>query len=352
VVRAAQLVHHGGLSTAPVITPRQARYAAIVAMLAGLILCLHLGLIGALLAGLLVHELVHAIAPRIAFVSGGATGARLLSVGLVATVVIGGLVAAGFGIALLLRSEGASPAALLARMADIVASSRAMLPDWIAEHMPPDTESLREVIVVWLRTHASELQRAGQVFGIGLVHVLIGMVIGAIICFREARGTSAKTVLLREGSERVGTLATAFRGVVFAQVKISAVNTVLTGIYLAGALPMLGVHLPFTKALIAVTFIAGLLPVVGNLISNTVIVVVSLSVSFSVALSSLAFLIVIHKLEYFLNARIVGGEIKASAWELLCAMLVFEAAFGIHGLIAAPIFYAYGKAELRQLALI
>jgi hypothetical protein len=201
----ASLGHDGALSTAPAITPRQARYAAIGALLVGLFLCLYLGLIGALLAGLLVHELVHAIAPRIAFVSGGATRARVLSVGLIATVVIGALVAAGFGIALLLRSEGASPAALLARMADIVASSRAMLPGWIAEHMPPDTETLREVIVEWLRSHASELQRAGQVFGVGLVHVLVGMVIGAIICFREAQGVSGKTLLLREGSERVST---------------------------------------------------------------------------------------------------------------------------------------------------
>ena len=45
---------------------------------------------------------------------------------------------------------------------------------------------------------------------------------------------------------------------------------------------------------------------VGNLISNTVIVVVSLSHSLDVAIGSLAFLVVIHKLEYFVNARIVG----------------------------------------------
>ena len=115
---------------------------------------------------------------------------------------------------------------------------------------------------------------------------------------------------------------------------------------------MLSVNLPFAKALVAVTFFCGLLPVIGNLISNTVIVVVSLSVSFPVAVGSLAFLVIVHKLEYFLNARIVGGEIKAFAWEILCAMIVFEAAFGLQGLVAAPIFYAYGKSELRQLGFI
>jgi predicted PurR-regulated permease PerM len=135
-------------------------------------------------------------------------------------------------------------------------------------------------------------------------------------------------------------------------VRISALNTLLTTLYLAVLLPLLGVHLPLVKTLIVLTFLAGLLPVVGNLISNTVIVVVSLSYSLGAALGALIFLIVIHKLEYFVNARIVGGEIKARAWELLLAMLVMESAFGMAGLIAAPIYYAYLKEELGARGLI
>jgi predicted PurR-regulated permease PerM len=117
-------------------------------------------------------------------------------------------------------------------------------------------------------------------------------------------------------------------------------------------LPLFGVHLPFAKTLILITFVAGLVPILGNLISNTVIFVVSLSQSLFVALGSLLYLVVIHKLEYFLNARIVGGHIHARAWELLMAMLLLESAFGIPGLVAAPIFYAYLKDELRARALI
>ena len=84
------------------------------------------------------------------------------------------------------------------------------------------------------------------------------------------------------------------------------------------------------------------------MISNTVIVVVSLSVSAVAAAGSLAFLVAIHKLEYFVNARIIGGRINARAWEILLAMVVLEAWYGIPGLIAAPIFYAYLKDELVQ----
>jgi len=69
-------------------------------------------------------------------------------------------------------------------------------------------------------------------------------------------------------------------------------------------------------------------------------------VGLEVAMASLAYLVVIHKLEYFLNARIVGTRIHAAAWELLVAMVLMEAAFGINGLIAAPIYYAYLKDEL------
>jgi predicted PurR-regulated permease PerM len=134
--------------------------------------------------------------------------------------------------------------------------------------------------------------------------------------------------------------------------RISAVNTLLTALYLGVLLPILGVSLPAVKTLIVLTFLAGLLPVVGNLISNTVIVIVSLAHSPGVALGSLVFLIVVHKLEYFLNARIVGTQIKAKAWELLLAMLVMESAFGMAGLIAAPIYYAYLKDELASRGLI
>jgi predicted PurR-regulated permease PerM len=139
---------------------------------------------------------------------------------------------------------------------------------------------------------------------------------------------------------------------VFAQVRISALNTTLTAIYLIAVLPAFGVHLPLAKTLVLITFVAGLLPVIGNLISNTVIFIVSLSHSLIVAVAALAYLIVIHKLEYFVNARIVGSQIRARAWELLLAMMTMEAAFGIAGVIAAPIYYAYLKDELSSRGLI
>jgi predicted PurR-regulated permease PerM len=133
---------------------------------------------------------------------------------------------------------------------------------------------------------------------------------------------------------------------------ISLINTLATWVYLDLVLPAFGIHVPLVKSLILLTFFIGLLPIIGNLLSNSAIVIVCLSLGLPVAVASLVFLIVIHKLEYFLNARIVGSHINARAWELLVAMLFMEAAFGITGLIAAPIFYAYFKEELREKGLV
>jgi predicted PurR-regulated permease PerM len=179
------------------------------------------------------------------------------------------------------------------------------------------------------------------------VHVLIGLVLGAIIALSRTRPAHQVGPLATALSLRCRRLAEAFHNIVFAQVKISLINTVFTAIFLLGALPLLGIHVPFAKTLVVVTFIVGLLPVIGNLISNTAVAIAALSVSLGVGVAALAFLILIHKLEYFLNARIVGTQIRARAWELLVAMLVMEAAFGLPGVIAAPIYYAYLKSELE-----
>jgi predicted PurR-regulated permease PerM len=58
------------------------------------------------------------------------------------------------------------------------------------------------------------------------------------------------------------------------------------------------------------------------------------------------------QLEYFVNARVMGSEIHARARELLVAMLVMDAIFGIPGVAAAPIYYAYPKNELSARSLI
>jgi predicted PurR-regulated permease PerM len=328
------------------------RIAAWLLMAAGLILSLVLHLLPALLAGLLVVQLVNLLAPR--FVIGRLDHAwsRILVVSLITLVVLsvlGGLTA---GVILYLRTEGGLTG-LLTKMAEVIENSRELLPVWAAEYLPKGDESvIRTSLVEWLRTHALDLRKLGGNAGRVLALILVGFIIGSFVALRKASAQHSLAPLALALYERANRLGDAFRRVVFAQVRISALNAFLTWIYLAVILPALGIQLPFVKTMIVVTFVVGLLPVLGNLISNSVIVIISLSHSLHAAAGSLAFLVVIHKLEYFVNARIIGEQIKARAWELLVAMLLMEAAFGIPGVIAAPVFYAYAKKELSDQGLI
>jgi len=184
------------------------------------------------------------------------------------------------------------------------------------------------------------------VAGAFLVHLLFGVILGGMVAIAHRKHPRERKALARALIDRLDHLSHAFRNVVFSQIRISLLNTVLTGAFLVVVMPAMGHPLPFTKTLIAVTFFAGLLPIIGNLISNTVITLVALSVALQAAIGALLYLVVIHKLEYFFNAHIIGNRIKAQAWEVLLAMVVMEAVFGMPGLVAAPIFYAYIKEEL------
>jgi predicted PurR-regulated permease PerM len=317
-----------------------------------LVLILSLHLLPALLAGLLVYELVHILAPRLKVVRIHQEYGKLVAVAMLAIVVVTGIILAIIGIIAFLHSEAGNLPRLLQKMADILDSWRAGLPASLSEYLPEDIDDLKDLLAEALRGHAGALQKLGAEAGRTGAHILIGLGIGALIALHEAHSEETLGPLARSLQERAVRLSEAFRRIVFAQVRIAALNTGLTALYLVVILPLFGAHLPYTKTMIVVTFFVGLLPVVGNLVSNTIIVVVSLSVSLSVAIASLVFLVIIHKLEYFLNAHIVGVQIHARAWELLLAMLVMEAAFGIVGVIAAPIYYAYLKDELVSRGLI
>ncbi len=332
-------------------TVTRVEVAAYVITALSLVLVLKLHLLMALLTGLLVYESVHLLAPLITARTLSGSRARLLAVLFLTSVIVALITASILGIVSFFRSGGLTT--LLQKLAEIIEGSRDMLPASLTAYLPDSTEELRQFFVTWLREHSGTVQVAGAEATRRFAYMIIAIVIGALLSLEEGIGTARdRRPLAATLAERARRFSTSFRRVVMAQGWISAINTVLTWLYLGVALPLCDVHLPLIKTLLVLTFVVGLLPVIGNLISNTAIVIVSLSQSPSVAIASLVFLVVTHKLAYFLNARIIGSQIQARAWEILIAMLVMEAAFGVGGLIAAPIYYAYLKNELADKGLV
>ena len=318
-----------------------------------LLIAVKFRLLSALFAGFVVYELVYLLVKLLRLKRLAGKWAKVVAVTVLAMMIVSLLTVLIFLTAAFIRGSAAALPNLVASMAEIIETSRSLLPAVVVDNLPQNVAELKLAMAAWLKGHSGALQIVGHESLRTAVLLFMGMAIGGILSLREVSPRERGIAPLADAMiDRVERFGDAFRRVVFAQVRIAAINAFLTWLYLGVALPALGYELPYANVLVGVTFMAGLLPVIGNLISNTVIVTVSLSKSFLLAVASLAFLIIIHKLEYFLNAHIIATRIRCKAWELLVAMLVMEALFGFRGLVAAPVFYAYVKDELSSRGLI
>lgn len=238
---------------------------------------------------------------------------------------------------------------LIRQILDIFDQLHTLLPASISQHLPISVSSFQAMLMSTIKSHASQLQLVGIHTLRGLGYVLAGVVIGCIVALQVPVNSAAhKTPFTQHLRQKFDELIMGFNDVFFAQVKISSINTILTSVFLLGILPILGHPLPMAWTVVLITFCAGLFPVVGNLVSNVVIVLLSLTHGLGISILSLVWLVSIHKLEYFLNAQIIGHKIRASAWELLLFILVLEATFGLAGLISAPVIYAQIKRILAD----
>jgi predicted PurR-regulated permease PerM len=215
-----------------------------------------------------------------------------------------------------------------------------------------DFDSLRQVVVETLGEEANYLRNVANVAkgtATSLVFSILGIVAAASLFFKTGldpyRGThrvknNLYSICCDQVSRRFRDFYRSFATVMGAQITISLINTVLTAIFL------LAVHMPHAPLLIAATFLCGLVPIVGNLVSNTIITFVALTVSLKLAISALVFLVVIHKLEYLLNSKIIGDRIRNPVWLTLIALILGERLMGIPGLILAPVVLNYLRVEM------
>lgn len=145
--------------------------------------------------------------------------------------------------------------------------------------------------------------------------------------------------VVRELALQFETFYGSFARVIGAQIIISAINTVLTAVFL------LWNGFPYWVVLVGLTFLFGLIPILGNICSNTLIVGVGFTLSPKMALLALIFLIVIHKLEYFVNSKIIGARIKNPMWLTLVALVLGEELMGLAGMVLAPVVLHYIRTE-------
>ena len=214
-----------------------------------------------------------------------------------------------------------------------------------------DYASLKTTAVNEVKEDVANAGRFVRAAAFQIALLIIGLVVAAGLFLNATWGTendpgtsrdSLYATVVRELDIRARTFYRSFSRVIGAQIVISLINTALTAVFLIWN------GYPYTTVLMALTFLCGLLPIIGNIISNTLIVGVSFTLSPNMALIALIFLIVIHKLEYFLNSKIIGDRIKNPMWLTLIGLVLGEKLMGIPGMILAPVVLHYIKVEASR----
>lgn len=225
------------------------------------------------------------------------------------------------------------------------------LPSAISRYIPSNIDDIKNSILVFFKTHLVTIRGLGKDTTHIFVNILFGSVIGIMIGYSTS--IISDKAVVNSFRDRMVNLTNSYKHIIVAQFAISLFNTLMTTIFLyVLKSPMIGIEFPFIKTIIVLTFLFGLIPIFGNIIVNIIVLMIGLSVSITAGSVALVYLIVIHKFEYVLNAKIIGSRTNSKAWELLLSMLVMESIFGIVGLIAAPILYTYLKRELEILEII
>lgn len=135
-----------------------------------------------------------------------------------------------------------------------------------------------------------------------------------------------------------------FKRVMIGQIIIATINTSIS------AIAILALELPNPLFLVFIVFICGLFPVVGNIVSNTILTIIAfVTVGLWGAFVCLALLVVIHKLEYFLNSKIISGIVNLPMVVTLSALVICEVLMGIIGLILAVPLLLFIRHEMEHL---
>jgi predicted PurR-regulated permease PerM len=218
---------------------------------------------------------------------------------------------------------------------------------------PPfkDYASLKREALNEVQERIANVGRYAREAVLQLAMLIIGLVVAASLFINarwEVEGDpdtvkdNLYSAVARELAIRFENFYRSFATVIGAQITISAINTLLTAIFLVWT------GFPYAPVIIGLTFLCGLLPIIGNILSNTLIVGVGFTISPKMALFALLFLIVIHKLEYFLNSKIIGDRIKNPMWLTLLGLVLGEKLMGIPGMILAPVVLHYLKLEASR----
>ncbi len=205
----------------------------------------------------------------------------------------------------------------------------------------PDTEKLVESA----KHYGADVAHAATEFGHFVLLLIIGLILGVVYFFDEPSVNAFRAGLPPRSlfgtlSRWFGITADAVGLMLQLQIVVALCNAVLT-------LPvLLIIGVPHIPALMLLIFVSGLIPVVGNLISGAVLILLAYQARglFGVGIF-VALTFVLHKIEsYYLNPRLTSRHVQLPGFVLILSLIAWEHLLGIVGLfVSFPFLFVAGK---------
>ena len=215
-----------------------------------------------------------------------------------------------------------------------------------------DPEEVRSAVVTATTTTIQFLMNRFKSVYIGAIYFIFALVINLLLYHDKRKisqvfGRKPKSLmffLFTFVELRIRVFYFYFKQVMGGQIIISLINTVVSSII------VFGLHLPSPLLLIGLIFFCGLFPVVGNLVSNTILTIIAfVSIGLWAAGVCLILLVVIHKLEYFLNSKIISGIVNIPMVVSLTSLVIGEVILGLIGLMLAIPLLLFLRHEMEHI---
>lgn len=211
---------------------------------------------------------------------------------------------------------------------------------WVEEHVGG-----MDKVVEGAKVYSGTALSAATAIGHFIVHIMMGFVLALVYVLEEDQLRAFWSRVERRSI--TGTLARWFRHVADATVVTVQLQLIVAGCNTLMTLPVLIlIGVPNVGALMILIFVSALVPVIGNIVSGTILSLLAYQQKgwFGVGLF-VGVTFVLHKIEsYYLSPRLTSRHVKMPGFLLIVSLIACEHLFGFVGLfLSFPILFVAGR---------
>ena len=154
---------------------------------------------------------------------------------------------------------------------------QAEITKYLPGYIPDSVTDLKDEIFAFMKDNVTTQNTSSDILH-NFVTMVMGLIIGILVAIHGFHRRTPQPVFKSLLIQRIQNYQFHLK-CCFAQIKISAINTLLFILFAFILLPLWEFTFLFAKTLTILTFMFGLIPILGNLLSNTLTFIAALTIS-------------------------------------------------------------------------